>query len=292
MKREGSGISGFFVDKAIGFWTRAFDFSDYQLYQWRRKRFHLQFKPSGQDIYVVSHMKSGTTWTQMILFQMLHGNSIGIDEIDHIEEVTPWYDVTVDIDLEEFPRPLVFKSHEMYREVPAERPGKYLYVMRNGMDVAWSYYNHMRNYFGMDKTFAEYFDEFCSPSRRRNWFEHVAGWLENPLGREVLVLRYEDLHEDLDEALERIAAFCGISLDREDFVRVKERSSFDFMKRYWHKFGIRAGNKRAKNANFLRRGIMGDGIDKLGEEKKRNFFERFDAVLGGFSQAAPYRPGS
>lgn len=290
MKSNKGGVSLFVADKAIALWQRIFDFSDYQLYQWRRKRFHLRFQPDPTDVYVVSHMKSGTTWTQMIMFQLFHGRDLDLEDVDHIEEITPWYDVTVDIDPHQFPRPLVFKSHETYGEALISRPGKYIYVMRNGMDVALSYYHHMRNYFGLDKTYPQFFDDFISPTRHRNWFDHVAGWLKNSNNKQVLSLRYEDLHADFEPSIQRVAQFCGLKPTDADLERVRERSNFKYMKEHWHKFGIRAGDKTAGNARFLRLGKTREGVDMLSVAQKRKFAERFDAVLGSFPEVADYRP--
>jgi len=284
-----SSLPLFFIEKAINGWQHLNEYSAYQLDRMQRKRFHKLFHPKEEDIFVVSHMKSGTTWTQMILFQLCHGKEMSIDQLDHIEDATPWYDVTVDKIPEAYPKPLIFKSHELYGEV-GNRPGRYIYVMRNGMDVVLSLYHHLQNFFGMKTSYPDFFDQFCSPDRTRNWFEHVAHWLENPLGKNVLILSYEELHENLDTALDRIAAFCNIDLNEEDRVRVKENSSFANMKKHWNKFGIRDGEKRKKNAAFLRKGQTKEGVEMLSNTQKLKFRKRFDLILGKYPEVASYRP--
>jgi len=101
----------------------------------------------------------GTTWTQEIVWQILHDGRIDYRRIDvripWIEGMlfpykeNPYKVSTVDMIekmFESFPSPRVFKSHLRYHLIPKAanktRKPRYIYVMRNSKDTAVSYYHH------------------------------------------------------------------------------------------------------------------------------------------------------
>ena len=105
------------------------------------------------------HFLIGTTWTQEIVWQIIHNGKIDYQRLDirmpRIDGmIMPRPDVpyparTPDMIqkmFESFPSPRVFKTHLPYDLVP--KPGdqatkpKYIYVMRNPKDNAVSMYHH------------------------------------------------------------------------------------------------------------------------------------------------------
>jgi hypothetical protein len=104
--------------------------------------------------------------------------------------------------------PKVVKTHACYAEVP-KGCGRYIYVLRDGRDVAVSSYHHQRRN-GYRGTFHQFFAEFTRGEVRfGSWFDHVCEWIENPDGLKVLYIRFEDLLADLRGSVERI--FPGFS---------------------------------------------------------------------------------
>ena len=117
-----------------------------------------KFVPRPDDIFVVTYPRSGTTWMQMILYQLTTDGSM---EISHIAQHSPWFERSADSDqgYEDRAAPRVFKSHLPFEQIP-KGPGRYIYVARDGRDVAVSYFNFYRSHNGYKGTFAEFFELF------------------------------------------------------------------------------------------------------------------------------------
>src|SRR5262249_39679579 len=116
-------------------------------------------------------------------------------------------------------------------------PCKYIYVARNGRDVAVSNYHLHRAYFPYEGTFAEFFDRFMRGDIRYGpWFEHVAGWWAHRNDPNVLFLTYEELTRDLEGCLKKSIALCGFDVPPGRFPAILERCRFAFMKKHEQQF--------------------------------------------------------
>lgn len=240
-----------------------------------RGRF-LQFRIRPDDIFVASYPRSGTTLTQMILYQLTTDGSM---DFRHVSDVCPWFERCLAMrrwDLDEFASPRVLKTHLGYRLVP-KGPCRYIYVVRDGRDVAVSYYHMQRSHRRYQGSFAAFFSRFL---RGRvvwgSWFRHVAGWTANPKKLRILFLSFEELVRDLEGSVRKIAEFCGIDVRESDLPRILERCSFDFMKRHEAKFDYhteRLLDRGLSPGAFIREGRTGTGRAALDEEQARRFDE-------------------
>ena len=120
-------------------------------------RLNLDFVPRPDDLFIVTYPRSGTTWMQMILYQLATDGSL---EFEHIYQVCPYFENSLGMrsGFANVPEPRTFKSHLTYRQVP--KGCKYIYVARNGKDVAASYFHFSRSHLGFRGTFDEFFDQF------------------------------------------------------------------------------------------------------------------------------------
>ncbi len=244
------------------------------------------------DIFLVTYPRSGTTWMQMILYQM---TSEGDVDFDHISAVSPWYERAVlaakmsSQALENLPEPRVFKCHLRFDEVPKTN-GKYIYVMRDGMDVAVSYYHHYR-YFGYQGSFDEFYQHKFLTGNVPNgrWFTHVKQWRENKDGLDVLYINYRELKEDLMATLRKIGEFCQLQLSEDKYAEVAKRADFTFMKQYQEKFDhgtemlweleMELQQRREEftrqlasfEGDFIRHGKIGEGQQTLSAEQRKQF---------------------
>lgn len=250
------------------------------------QRYRLVYEGSPDDLFIVTYPKSGTTWLQMIVYQLTTDGEIGFA---HIDDVSPHLEETLvpaGRTLSDLPgTPRVVKSHLSYRDIP-KGPGKYIYCTRNGLDVAVSYYHQSRKWPPQDQVpLDEFFRRFLAGRvPYGSWFEHVAGWLRNRDGLDLLVVSYEELSADLEAGVRRIADFCGIAIDPAALPRILERSSFDFMRQHDARFAIErrmaprpAGVGTADpKPGFIRQGKVGGWRQELDAKHAVEFQKAFD----------------
>jgi hypothetical protein len=242
---------------------------------------HLDFVPREDDIFIVTYPRSGTTWMQMILYQLTTDGRV---DFPHIAEYCPWFERSVRSarGFELRPSPRIFKSHLPYEKIP-KGPCKYIYVAREGKDVALSCYHLYRNYNGYEGTFPQFFDRFVRGKLSfGSWFRHIEGWWAHRDDQGVLFLTYEELSSDLEHCIRRIAAFIGRDLPPERLAMILERSSFAFMKAHEHQFDPALESlfeQGVQLKSFLRRGRVGEGAVCLTEEQRARFDEAFNKRL-------------
>ncbi len=240
---------------------------------------HLKFVPRPDDIFIVTYPRSGTTWMQMILYQL---TTDGTMDLAHIAQHCPWFERSLlwSEGFEHVASPRIFKTHLSFRKAP-KGPGRYIYVVRDGADVAESYYNLNRNYNQFKGTFNEFFERFMRGKVEfGSWFDHVEGWRKHRHELNVLFLTYEELSRDLEGCVRRIIAFCDFKVPEERMPLILERCSFAFMKEHENKFDPALEtlweNGTRLNA-FLRAGQVGAARELTWAQR-----ERFDQVLGGY----------
>jgi len=239
---------------------------------------YLDYIPRPEDIFIVSYPRSGTTWMQMILYQL---STDGNMDFMHISEVCPWFDrmllfnIMNGDDLEKLPSPRIFKSHLPYKWIP-RGPCKYIYIARDGKDVAVSYFHFYQSHLNFKGNFSEFFDQYFMRGKVQygSWFKHVSEWKKHEKDPDVLVLQYEDLVNDLQSTLTRIIEFCEFDVPKERMPEIMERSSFAFMKKYENKFDHISAiiwEKGYKQHSFIRKGKSGSGREYFTNEQKGLF---------------------
>lgn len=245
----------------------------------RYLRGRVEFGVRPDDLFISSYPRSGTTWLQHIAHALRSGGDVSFDHIGH---VVPWFERSLALGrcraaaLESLPSPRVFKSHLPRSWLP--RGARYLYIERDGRDVAVSYYHFHRSHLGFTGSFEEFFECFLRGNLQyRSWFKHVAGWRSSASDPAQLTLRYESLRDDLAGALDRIATFWGVPLSDELRSRLLEVCGFAFMKEHQAKFDhaeaepTRSGVQRGQ---FIRRGESGAFSELLSREQEAQFSKR------------------
>ena len=214
---------------------------------WNRFR----FRPD--DVVVSTYAKSGTTWTQQIVGQILLG---GNPEI-RVADISPWLDLRVPSEEEKFDL-LEAQTHRRFikTHLPLDafifRPEiKHIYIGRDGRDIAWSMHNHATNFkpevysmlndapglvgppLGEPKRDPlEFFRQWLDEDGYPFWslWENVRTWWEARHLPNVLMLHFADMKRDLPGTVERVADFLEISVTPDHLSRVIEHSSFEWMK--------------------------------------------------------------
>ena len=96
------------------------------------------------DVVIATWAKTGTTWTQQIVCQLIFD---GAEDIP-VADIAPWVDMRV-LPFDEIMAALeaqthrrVLKTHLPFDALNFSAGAKYIYIGRDGRDVAWSVYHH------------------------------------------------------------------------------------------------------------------------------------------------------
>ena len=219
--------------------------------------------PRSDDIIVTTSYKSGTTWAQQILFELLYGHA---DPRPEMMEVSPWLDARfmgtskqdLAVQAESIEGRRFLKSHLPLDGLPYYPEAKYLIVARDPRDVFMSFFNHYHNYTDIAYAAMNSPDSVGPPLPRcpddprelwrdwmtRGWFEwesegypfwsnlhHTQSYWEYRHLPNFLLLHYNDMLTDLDGAVRQIAAFCDIAASDEEILRVVDATTFANVKK-------------------------------------------------------------
>ncbi len=213
-------------------------------------------------IFIVSFPKSGTTWVEMILYQLTTDGNL--DNISHLMDEIPFLETQLNpINL--IPAKVI-KTHLPHKFFwMFKNKGKFIYIMRDGLDVAVSYYHHYCNYVDFHGSFDEFYKSHFLNLKALDgcWFKHVSYWLKEKANPNVLFVRYEDMKKNLESVIRDIIQFCEIVVKEEDMPRIIERCSFEYMKQHEDKidfgshFNMQLLKTKKKVGNFIRKGGSG-----------------------------------
>jgi hypothetical protein len=238
----------------------------------------------GNNVFISSFMKSGTTWLQMILYQL---NSDGEMNFNHIYEVIPWIDRDISSNngkkAKINSKIRIYKTHLNYKYFPKKFKGKFICVLRSGLDVSASQFHHIKDLENPDITFSESFRNYFINS----WFKYVKMWITNKNKYKILYVKYEDLKIDLEKEIYRISDFCNIKVEKSEMTRIIERCSFGFMKKHEDKFGVPL--KKFNYGNFIRKGETNKGRLYLNDNEYKIYVANFNKHLSEFEIIKDYK---
>jgi hypothetical protein len=222
-------------------------------------QYRLEFKPRPDDIFIVTYPKSGTTWMQMLLVQLLWKDGA---EFDHISQKSPYLEDALRYErldfLDKVPSPRVIKTHMPYWMLRPSKDARIIFVTRDPRDTFVSCYHH----YELVRRFRSSFDTFMSGIVRgrgsfMSWFQFMQGWLPHRNDANLLWVRYEDLSKDLEGQARRIAAFLKIPVPEERMPDILRNCSFESMRQQDHKFDVRTVIYEASPGGFIRQGGSG-----------------------------------
>lgn len=251
----------------------------------------LSFQPRPTDILVATFPKSGTTWVQ----QIVHGlRSRGSMDFEEISRVVPWIETApllgLDLDAPQVAEPRAFKTHLPWDALP--KGGRNIYLMRDPGDTLVSFYHFNSGWtFEPGSISLEEFGlkVFVEQPLVGSYWPHLRSWWEQRQREDVLLLSFEDLKQDLEGAVRRIAAFMGLRADEELISLATRQSSFEFMRAHERQFddhsmterhsrllGLPAGSRTTK----VRAGRVGDS-QALSPRLHAALDEAWEREIGG-----------
>jgi aryl sulfotransferase len=242
------------------------------------------YRPRPDDIVIATSYKSGTTWTQEIVRQLIFQGQ----DAPPRGELSPWLDVRWNpIDaligtLESQQHRRFIKSHLPLDGLPFFPQVQYVVVGRDPRDVFMSLWNHHANYTQAGwELFISYFNDTPGgvgqhrPTRPEDihtfwrewigqgWFawesegypywgnlHHTRTWWDYRHLPNILFVHYTDLSSNLAGEVKRIANFLGIPLAEERLPALMQALSLDNM---------REEQARVHSANPDRPSIWKDG---------------------------------
>lgn len=243
--------------------------------RWFRLR-HAMLKPRPGDIYVATAPKTGTTWMQQIVYQVLTG---GRGEFEHLYQVSPYLEELMlrsfaEAVLDALPSPRILKTHMPYWLVAPPPDSRVVYVTRNAADSLVSLHNHACLESG-------YRHKLDVPFLRKSmllkrWLWHLESWWPHRADPNVLHLRYEDLAEDLEGGIRKVAGFLGVTLEEDRMGAILEKCGFAYMKQHADRFDVRLPlfDRESPRLGFIRKGVVGDGRAVLTPEVQAALGER------------------
>jgi hypothetical protein len=228
------------------------------------------------DALLVSYPKSGNTWLKFMLAHALTGVATSFDATeDAIGRVGGRTDVPAL--LPDGGR--ILKSHEAF-SAGVRAPGPVVYVVRDGRDVAVSYYQQFVRRGWEPGEFSDFLPRFVAGQvdGYGPWGAHVTSWLDGRVApdRRLLTIRYEDLLEDPLGGLQQTLGFLGVSVDADVVEAAVEANRFEQMRR---RETESAFHEKQGDRFFVRRGIAGEWRETFSDADAALFDRAFGAVL-------------
>lgn len=245
------------------------------------------FRFRDDDIVIATYAKSGTTWIQQIVAQLIFNGEEGLN----VAEMSPWVDLRVpsrEVKL----RAIEAQTHRRFvkTHLPADAlvfsaQAKYLYVGRDGRDVLWSMYHHHLSandawYEALNDTpgrvgppigrppasVTQYYHDWLDHDGHPWWpyWENIRTWWAIRDLPNICLVHFADLKGDMAGEIRRIAGFLGIAIDGDRWPSILRHCRFDYMKAHATQSVPLAGAFWDGGAQtFLHRGTNGRWRDVL-----------------------------
>jgi aryl sulfotransferase len=263
------------------------------------------FQFRDDDVIVATYGKSGTTWTQQILGQLLFGGAEGVA----VAEVSPWLDLRIPPKAVKLPaveaqtHRRFLKTHLPVDALVFSPKAKYIFVARDGRDVAWSFYHHHANandtwYAALNDTPglvgekiarpgveepAAYFRRWLAQDGHPFWpfWDVIRSWWDIRGLPNVMLLHYAELKADLPGSMRRIAGFLDIPIDERSWDAIVSHCTFDYMKAHAAESAPLGGIFWDGGAEtFINKGVNGRWRDLLSAQDVKAYEDRALAELG------------
>lgn len=262
------------------------------------------FKFRDDDIVIATYAKSGTTWMQQIVAQLIFNGKPDLP----VAEMSPWVDLRVPpkavklAAIEAQTHRRFVKTHLPLDALVFSPRAKYIYIARDGRDVLWSMYNHHANanaawYEALNDTpgrvgppidkppqsISQYYDEWLDNNGHPFWpfWENLRTWWVARDLPNVLFVHFAQLRKDMPGEIQRIAEFLDIPREGLNLDAILEHCSFDYMKN--HATGsVPVGGAFWEGGaqTFINKGTNGRWRDTLSAAQSQRYEQMAVAELG------------
>ena len=211
------------------------------------------FRFRNDDIVIATYAKSGTTWLQQIVSQLIFNGGEGLP----VADMSPWVDLRIppkEVKLPELEKQThrrFVKTHLPVDALVFSPDARYIYIGRDGRDVVWSLYNHHANanalwYEALNDTpgrvgpaidsppasVVQYFRDWLAKDGFPFWsfWENVRSWWAIRDLPNVMLVHFATLKADMPGEIRRIASFLDIPIDESRWDAIVAHCGFDYMK--------------------------------------------------------------
>jgi len=245
--------------------------------------------PRAGDIIVAVASKMGTTWTQMLCALLVHGPALPRP----LPELSPWLDggasnsneIAVDV-FNAQPWRRVIKTHTPLHALKFREDAFYVTCGRDLRDAFLSGLDHTDNSAlpggrpappDRDRAFAfvlqmesEGGASGLMDHGSSGLLDHTASFWPSRALPNILFLHYNDMSDDLEGEIARLADFLGVSRSPEEIQDLCERARFDAMRAGADDLapGSNVVGRWKSNADFFRKGRRGEWRDVYSPETK------------------------
>jgi aryl sulfotransferase len=262
------------------------------------------FKFRDDDIIISTYAKSGTTWMQQIVSQLLFAGATDQDT----QAMSPWIDFRLppkEVKLtavEAQTHRRFVKTHLPVDALVYSPKAKYIYIGRDGRDVLWSLYNHhsMGNeamYDALNNSpgrvgppfepptadIREYWHDWLERDGFPYWslWENVRTWWEIRNLPNVLMVHFDVLKKNMPEEIRRIANFLEIPIDESKWDAIVEHCTFDWMKEHGEKIvPLNGALWKGGTKTFINKGTNGRWRETLTAAESAEYEAKALAELG------------
>lgn len=256
------------------------------------------------DIVISTYAKSGTSWTQQMVAQMMFGGDPDLS----VADMSPWLDLRVppkEVKLPEVEAQThrrFLKTHLPVDALVFSPKARYIYIGRDGRDVVWSMYNHHANanalwYDALNNTpgrvgppiehppadIRQYWHDWMDRDGHPFWpfWENIRSWWAIRDLPNVHFIHFTQLKRDMPGEMRRMADFLDIRIDESRWDKIVEYCTFDWMKKNATKSVPLGGAFWDAGAEvFINKGVNGRWTETLTGEESAAYEARAIAELG------------
>ncbi|XP_061831010.1 sulfotransferase 6B1 [Nerophis lumbriciformis] len=230
------------------------------------------------DILLVAYPKCGFNWMVGVLKKMMM-EATGRKVETRMPPLMEFFGPDVSQVMDQSPSPRLLGTHLHPDNIPASffaKRAKMLVIFRNPKDTLVSFYHFCNNnpVLPSVSSWESFYADFLSGDVPwGSYFEHALAWEKRMDDPDVMLVTYEQLKQDLGQAVRHMSSFLGFTLTQDQVRRVSEASTFAAMKESSQHSGI--GNI------IFRKGEVGDWRNHFTEEQSRQMDQVFSQHLAG-----------
>ena len=255
----------------------------------------ISFKPNPDDIIVTLPPKNGTTWLMHICHQIrMKGHEPDFDDqlevVSLIEASERLFGVNPTTQ-QQPASPRIFGTHLSYPLVP--EGGKKIFSFRNQKDAVVSAYHFFGSFLALKGRVSLPIFAQAYVQQIEKHLNDLVMWWEHRNDKDMLLLFFEDLKEDHEGCVRRIAKFMGVDCNEDEIARVVHTTSHAEMSRQSSKFNVRKialkmseaiGEEPVPESEFVGRvrkdgGVSGQGKQELPVDIQKRIDQLWQEVV-------------